>query len=235
VIGIVGPTGSGKSTIVNLVSRFYDVTEGRVTIDGHDVGDVTLKSLRGQMGLVMQESLLFTASVRENIAYGRPDASEEDIIAAAKAADAHGFISEMPEGYDTLIGERGVTLSGGQRQRVAIARALVMNPRILILDDATSSVDTRTESNIQRALGALMHERLTFIIAQRLTSVMHADMILVIENGQIVERGTHDQLVRQNGVYYGIYREQMEDQKKARAAADLENVEHLKNLRSAAP
>ncbi len=217
VIGLVGPTGGGKTSIVNLIPRFYDVTSGCVTIDGHDVRDVTLDSLRSQIGMVLQESLLFTASVRENIAYGMPDASEADIIAAAKAADAHRFITEMPEGYDTEIGERGVTLSGGQRQRIAIARALLIKPRILILDDATSSVDTRTENRIQAALAELMEGRVTFIIAQRLTSIRHADLILVVEYGEIVERGTHDELIAGSGPYREIYREQMEDQERLRA------------------
>jgi ATP-binding cassette subfamily B protein len=216
VIGLVGPTGGGKSSIINLIPRFYDVTSGRVTMDDHDVRDVTLHSLRDQIGLVLQESLLFTASIRENIAYGRPNASEDEIIAAAKAADAHRFITEMPEGYETEIGERGVTLSGGQRQRVAIARALLMQPRILILDDSTSSVDTRTENSIQLALQSLMAGRVTFIIAQRLTSVVHADQIFVIEQGAIVQRGRHEELIACEGPYREIYRVQMEDQERVR-------------------
>jgi ATP-binding cassette subfamily B multidrug efflux pump len=169
----------------------------------------------------MQESLLFTAPIHENIAYGNPDVPLEEIVEAAKAADAHRFISEMPQGYETLIGERGVTLSGGQRQRIAIARALVLKPRILILDDATSSVDTRTESNIQHALADLMRDCVTFIIAQRLTSVMHADLNLVVDQGQIVERGTHEQLVASDGIYHQMYIAQMEDQEKARAEAGI--------------
>ena len=217
VIGLVGPTGGGKSSIVNLIPRFYDASSGRVTIDGCDVRDVTLHSLRSQIGLVLQETLLFTATIRANIAYGKPDATPEEVIAAAKAADAHRFISEMPEGYDTLIGERGITLSGGQRQRVAIARALLVQPRILILDDATSSVDTRTENAIQQALETLMQDRVTFIVAQRLSAIRHANQIFVIERGEIIERGTHDELIRQGGAYYHIYHEQMEDQERARA------------------
>ncbi len=220
VIGIMGPTGSGKSSIVNLIPRFYDVTSGRVTIDGHDVRDVTLNSLRSQIGLVLQETLLFTASIRDNIAYGKPDATQEEVIAAAQAADAHRFISEMPEGYDTIIGERGVTLSGGQRQRIAIARALLVQPRILILDDATSSVDTRTENSIQAALAQIMHDRITFIVAQRLNAIRHADQILVIERGEIIERGTHDQLIAAGGAYYRVYQEQMEDQERVRAEGE---------------
>jgi len=221
VIGIVGPTGGGKTSLINLIPRFYDVTEGRVTIDGQDVRDVTLYSLRSQIGMVLQETLLFTATIRENIAFGRPDATLEEVIAAAKAADAHGFISEMPEGYDTRIGERGVTLSGGQRQRLAIARALLLDPRILILDDSTSSVDTRTENSIQEALKRLMAGRLTFIIAQRLSSIRHADTILVVDQGRIVQQGTHDALTQQDGLYREIYREQMEDQERVRAEVEL--------------
>jgi ATP-binding cassette subfamily B protein len=218
VIGLVGPTGGGKTSIANLISRFYDVTEGRVTIDGHDVRTVTMKSLRSQIGMVLQETLLFTASIRDNIRFGHPDATEEEIVAAAKAADAHRFISEMPEGYETVIGERGVTLSGGQRQRLAIARALLIDPRILILDDSTSSVDTRTENSIQAALKKLMAGRVTFIIAQRLTSIQHADQIFVVQGGEIVQRGTHPELITKAGPYQDIYREQMEDQERARQA-----------------
>ncbi|MEP7288306.1 MAG: ABC transporter ATP-binding protein [Chloroflexota bacterium] len=229
VIGLVGTTGGGKTSIVNMIPRFYDVTGGRVTIDGYDVRDVELRSLRSQIGIVLQETLLFTATVRENIAYGRPDATEDEIIAAATAADAQRFISEMPDGYDTLIGERGVTLSGGQRQRVAIARAICMRPRILILDDATSSVDTRTESNIQHALSELMHDCVTFIIAQRLTSVLHADLNLVIDHGQIAERGTHEELLKQGRLYYQMYRVQLEDQHKAQIA--LQATATTPNLR----
>jgi ATP-binding cassette, subfamily B, multidrug efflux pump len=217
VIGIVGPTGGGKTSIINLIPRFYDVTGGRIMIDGHDVRDVTLHSLRSQIGIVLQETLLFTASIRDNIRYGHPDATDEEIIAAAKAADAHRFISEMPDGYETLIGERGVTLSGGQRQRVAIARALLIDPRILILDDSTSSVDTRTESSIQEALQRIMQGRVTFIIAQRLSSVLHADQILVIEGGRIVQRGNHADLIAQPGAYQELYRVQLADQERVRA------------------
>jgi ATP-binding cassette subfamily B protein len=216
VIAVVGKTGSGKSTLVNLIPRFYDVTSGRITMDGHDIRAVTLESLRNQIGVVMQESLLFSATIRENIAFGRPNADEARIIAAAKAANAHDFILEYPDGYDTPVGERGVTLSGGQRQRVAIARALVMDPRILILDDSTSSVDTHTEHDIQAALESLMAGRITFIVAQRLTSVMHATQILVLDGGRIVERGTHDDLLEQAGVYKEIYDLQLADQERVR-------------------
>ncbi|MHB8626203.1 MAG: ABC transporter ATP-binding protein [Aggregatilineales bacterium] len=232
VIGLVGPTGSGKSSIINLIPRFYDPTSGRVTIDGHDLRDVTLASLRHQIGMVLQETLLFTATVRENVAFGNPDATMDDVITAAKAADAHRFISELPEGYETKIGERGVTLSGGQRQRIAIARALLLQPRILILDDATSSVDTRTENSIQEALNALMKGRLTFVVAQRLTSIRHADLILVIDRGRVVDRGTHDELIARAGLYQDIYRVQMEDQERLRRHAEpveqtQETAEHL--------
>jgi ATP-binding cassette subfamily B protein len=216
VVALVGPTGSGKSSLVSLIPRFYDVTSGRVTIDGVDVRDIDLNSLRAQIGMVFQQSLLFSASVSENIAYGRQDATEEEIVAAAQAANAHGFISEFPEGYDTLIGERGVTLSGGQKQRVAIARALLINPRILILDDSTSSVDTRTEHVIQEALNRLMAGRTTFIIAQRLNSVINANQILVLRDGAIVERGTHSDLLEREGDYADIYRLQLADQERVR-------------------
>jgi ATP-binding cassette, subfamily B, multidrug efflux pump len=216
VTALLGPTGSGKTTLVNLISRFYDATKGRVTIDGVDVRDVDVNSLRKHIGVVLQESLLFSATVRENIAYGRPDATEDEIIAAARAANAHDFIVGFPDGYDTLIGERGVTLSGGQRQRVAIARALLINPRILILDDSTSSVDTKTEHLIQQALKTLMKGRTTFIIAQRLNSVQNADQILVLQEGEIVERGVHDELLELDGHYAEIYRLQLADQERVR-------------------
>mgnify|MGYP002401769601 CR=1 FL=1 len=216
VVAIVGATGSGKSSLVNLIPRFYDVSAGSVTIDGYDVRDVKLTSIRDRIGVVLQTSLLFSATIRENIAYGKPNATEDEIIAAAKAANAHGFITEFPEGYDTPVGERGVTLSGGQKQRVAIARALLINPRILILDDATSSVDTKTEYSIQQALSVLMRGRTTFIIAQRLNSVKDADQILVLQDGEIIERGRHDHLITQNGYYAETYRLQLADQEKVR-------------------
>jgi ABC-type multidrug transport system fused ATPase/permease subunit len=181
-------------------------------MDGHDVRHVNLKSLRDQIGLVLQTSLLFSATLRENIAYGRPDASEEAIVAAAQAARAHDFILGFPEGYATVVGERGITLSGGQRQRIAIARALLMNPRILILDDATSSVDTRTEFLIQQALDTLMQGRTTFVIAQRLSTVKRADLILVLDGGRIVQRGQHTELVAVPGLYQEIYNLQLKDQ-----------------------
>ncbi len=212
VIALLGPTGSGKSTIVNLIPRFYDVTEGRVLVDGVDVRDVTLSSLRRHTGLVLQDPFLFRTTIAENIAYGRPGATLDEIIAAAKAAHAHGFILDFPDGYETRVGERGVTLSGGQKQRVAIARALLYDPRILILDDSTSSVDTETEYLIQQALRRLMEGRTTFVIAQRLLTLKAADLILVLDQGEIVERGTHEELLRGDGLYRQIYDLQLRDQ-----------------------
>jgi ATP-binding cassette subfamily B protein len=211
-VALLGPTGAGKSTIINLLPRFYDVTAGRILIDGHDVRDLTLGSLRDQIGTVLQESFLFSISVRENIAYGRPDASLDEVVAAAKAARAHDFIAALPHGYDTKLGERGVNLSGGQKQRVAIARALLMDPRILILDDATSSVDSETEFLIQQALQELMHGRTSFVIAQRLSTVKEADQILVLKDGRIAERGTHIELLNRGGLYAEIYDLQLRDQ-----------------------
>jgi ATP-binding cassette subfamily B protein len=196
--------------------RFYDVTAGSVTIDGVDVQNVNLRSLRAQIGMVLQDSLLFSATIAENIAYGNPDATKEEVVEAAKAANAHDFILEFPDGYETEIGERGVTLSGGQRQRVAIARALLIDPRILILDDSTSSVDTKTEFLIQEALDRLMGGRTTFVIAQRLTTVQNADQILVLDHGEIAERGTHQELLDMDGLYAEIYRLQLEDQERLR-------------------
>lgn len=211
-VAIIGATGSGKTTLVNLIPRFYDVSEGYLRIDGIDIRQMHLPSLRRQIGIVLQTSLLFSTTIRENLAYGRPDASEEEIIAAAKAAQAHDFIMELPEGYDTVVGERGVTLSGGQRQRIAIGRALLMNPRILILDDSTSSVDMQTEHLIQKALSVLMEGRTTLIIAQRLSTVKKADLILVMDQGRIVERGSHSQLLTLNGLYRQIYDLQLRNQ-----------------------
>ena len=205
IVALIGPTGSGKTSLVNLIPRFYDVTEGAVLVDGYDVRDVELTSLRRQIGIVLQTSLLFSDTIRANIAYGRPDATEEEIIAAAKAAQAHEFIEGFTKGYDTIVGERGVTLSGGQRQRVAIARALLMNPRILILDDSLSSVDTQTEKLIQAALDVLMEGRTTFVIAHRLSTVRRADLILVLDKGCIVEKGTHDELLKAGGLYKEIH------------------------------
>ncbi len=208
-IALLGATGSGKTTIINLLPRFYDPSEGRITIDGYDLRDVTLDSLRAQIGIVLQETTLFTGSIRDNIAFGKPEATLDEIIAAAKAAAAHDFIMSFPEGYDTFVGERGATLSGGQKQRIAIARALLLNPRILILDDSTSSVDLATEAQIQSALDQLMQGRTSFVIAQRISTVMNADQILVLDKGQIVARGKHDELMEESEIYAEIYNSQL--------------------------
>jgi ATP-binding cassette subfamily B protein len=212
VIALLGATGSGKSSIINLIPRFYDPTKGRITLDGHDLRHVTLNSLRDQIGIVLQETTLFATTIRENIAFGRPDAGEAEIIEAARAAQAHDFISQTPQGYDTYVGERGITLSGGQKQRIAIARALLKDPRLLILDDATASVDTETERLIQMALERLMQGRTSFVIAQRLSTVRLADLILVLERGRIAARGTHHELLRTSGLYADIYQRQLRPQ-----------------------
>ncbi len=209
VIALLGPTGSGKSSIINLLPRFYDPTSGRITIDGYDIRRVQLSSLRDQIGIVLQETTLFATTLRENIAFGRPDATEAEIIAAAQAAQAHDFIMATPHGYETYVGERGITLSGGQKQRIAIARALLKNPRILILDDATSSVDADTERQIQAALERLMAGRTSFVIAQRLNTLRLADLILVLDRGRIVARGTHAELLRTSELYVQIYQRQL--------------------------
>jgi ATP-binding cassette subfamily B multidrug efflux pump len=205
LVALIGQTGSGKTSLVNLIPRFYDVTDGAVLVDGVDVRQVDLDSLRRQIGIVLQTSLLFSETIRANIAYGCPEASDEEIFAAARAAQAHDFIIKFANGYETLVGERGVTLSGGQRQRIAIARALLMDPRILILDDSTSSVDTQTEKLIQEALDRLMEGRTTFVIAHRLATVRRADLILVMDDGRIVQRGKHNDLLAQGGLYREIY------------------------------
>jgi ATP-binding cassette, subfamily B, multidrug efflux pump len=211
-VALIGPTGSGKSTVTNLIPRFYNATEGRVLVDGHDVKDLHIRSLRRHVGIVLQDPFLFGQTIGQNIAYGRPHADFEEIVAAAKAARAHDFILSFPEGYNTRVGERGVTLSGGQKQRIAIARALLTDPRILILDDSTSSVDTETEHLIQEALHVLMEGRTTFVIAQRLVTLKSADFILVLDQGRIVERGTHDELLATPGLYREIYDLQLKDQ-----------------------
>ena len=212
LIALIGQTGSGKTSLVNLIPRFYDVAEGAVLVDGVDVRQADLVSLRSQIGFVLQTSLLFSDSIRDNIRYGRPDATEDQIIAVANAAQAHDFILKFAEGYDTLVGERGITLSGGQRQRIAIARALLMDPRILILDDSTSSVDTQTERSIQEALDTLMSGRTTFVIAHRLATVRRADLILVMANGRIVQRGKHAELLAEGGLYKQIHDLQLSQQ-----------------------
>jgi ATP-binding cassette subfamily B protein len=204
-VALIGPTGSGKTSLVNLIPRFYDVTAGAVFVDGVDVRDLDPVVLRRSIGIVLQTSLLFSDTIRENITYGRPEASIDEVVAAAKAAQAHDFIMSFPNGYETIVGERGVTLSGGQRQRVAIARALLMDPRILILDDSTSSVDTQTEQALQAALRTLMQGRTTFIIAHRLATVRRADIILVMDRGRIVQRGTHASLLEEGGLYREIH------------------------------
>lgn len=226
IVALIGPTGSGKTSFINLIPRFYDVTEGCVEVDGVDVRKMDLVALRKQIGIVLQTSLLFSDTIKANIAYGRPEATMEEVIAAAKAAQAHEFIEGFINGYDTIVGERGVTLSGGQRQRVAIARALLMNPRILILDDSTSSVDTQTEKLIQAALDALMEGRTTFVIAHRLSTVRRADMIVVMDAGRIVERGTHDELLARGGLYKEIHDLQLIDH--AKFSEEMEIVEEEK-------
>ncbi|HYN88307.1 MAG TPA: ABC transporter ATP-binding protein, partial [Ardenticatenaceae bacterium] len=208
-IALLGATGSGKSTIINLVPRFYDASEGAVRIDGVDVRDVTIESLRRQIGIVLQETTLFSGTIRDNIAFGRPDAGIDEIIAAAEAARAHDFIASFPGGYDTPVGERGTTLSGGQKQRIAIARALLLDPRILILDDSTSAVDVSTEALIQAALDRLMQGRTSFVIAQRISTVVNADLILVLDKGRIVARGTHEELLEESEIYADIYYSQL--------------------------
>ncbi len=205
MIAFVGPSGAGKSTIANLIPRFYDVTKGSIKIDGFDIRDVTMESLRSQIGLVPQETMLFSTTVMENIRYGRLDASDDEVVEAAKAANAHAFIEELPEGYATRIGERGLNLSGGQRQRMAIARAILKNPRILILDEATSALDTESEKLVQAALDHLMVGRTSFVIAHRLSTIFDADQIFVIENGHVKEHGTHKELLALGGLYSTLY------------------------------
>ncbi|HEU5315523.1 MAG TPA: ABC transporter ATP-binding protein [Chloroflexota bacterium] len=208
-VALLGATGSGKSSIINLIPRFYDATSGRVLIDGHDVKSVTIDSLRSQIGIVLQDTTLFGGTIRDNIAFGRPEATQAEVEDAARAAAAHDFITQFPQGYDTPVGERGQTLSGGQKQRIAIARTLLLDPRILILDDSTSSVDAVTEHEIQRALDRLMEGRTSFVIAQRISTARGADQILVLERGQIAERGTHAELLERSALYAEIFSSQL--------------------------
>ncbi|HHW09656.1 MAG TPA: ABC transporter ATP-binding protein [Firmicutes bacterium] len=208
VVALVGKSGTGKSTLVNLLPRFYDPTAGRVTLDGHDLRSLNIKWLRSQIGLVPQETILFGVTIGENIRYGRPEASQSEVEEAARRANAYDFIMRLPQGFETVVGERGVTLSGGQRQRIAIARAILRNPRLLILDEATSSLDAESEITVQEALSRLMKERTTFVIAHRLTTVMGADRILVIEDGRIAEEGSHEELLSKGGLYCQLYEAQ---------------------------
>jgi ATP-binding cassette subfamily B multidrug efflux pump len=224
-IAVLGGTGSGKSSLINLIPRFYDVSKGRVLIDGVDVRDVTLESLRRQIGVVTQETFLFSASLRDNIAYGKPGASDEEVRRAAKAAHIDDFIDSLPNGYDTVIGERGVGLSGGQKQRVAIARALLMDARILLLDESTSSVDVETEMQIQRAFAELLKNRTSFIIAQRLSTVRNADRIIVLDKGRIAEEGTHRTLLEKGGIYTAIYNLQFRSQEKEEFQREVASTE----------
>ena len=205
IIAILGATGSGKSSLIYLIPRFYDVVRGKITIDGHDVRDVTLKSLRSKVGIVLQDVFLFSTTIKENIAFGRLNTTMNEIVEVAKLAQAHEFILSFPKGYDTLVGERGLTLSGGQKQRIAIARTLLMDPKILILDDSTSFVDTKTERELQKALVILLKDRTTFVVTQRLSTIKNADRIIVLDNGKLKEIGTHEELLGLNGIYSQIY------------------------------
>jgi ATP-binding cassette subfamily B multidrug efflux pump len=228
-IAVLGATGSGKSSIINLIPRFYDVTGGRILVDGNDVRDVQIESLRRQIGIVLQETNLFTGTIRDNIAFGKPEASDEEVIAAAKAAAADDFITSFPDGYNTAVGERGATLSGGQKQRIAIARALLLNPRILILDDSTSSVDMATEAIIQHALDRLMKGRTSFVIAQRISTVLGADQIIVLERGRVAAIGKHADLLETSPAYAEIYQSQLMEDAVAPQAIEMEQAAVVTN------
>ena len=208
MIAVVGESGGGKTTLCQLIPRFYDVTEGSIRIDGTDIRDVTKESLRSSVGIVQQEVFIFADTIRENIRYGRPSASDEDVVLAARKAEIYEDIMQMPDGFDTYVGERGARLSGGQRQRIAIARIFLKNPAILILDEATSALDTITEEHIQKSFDSLMENRTSFVIAHRLSTVRNADRIIVIEGGRVVEEGSHEQLLARNGEYAALYRAQ---------------------------
>jgi ATP-binding cassette subfamily B protein len=208
-VALLGATGSGKSTLVHLIPRFYDVDDGRVLLDGVDVRELPLQRLRTHVGVALQDPVLFSGTIRENIRYGRPEASQEEVVSAAKAAQAHEFITSFPDGYDTPVGQRGVNLSGGQKQRIAIARALLVEPEVLILDASTSNVDVQTETEIERALERVMANATTFVIAQRISSVLTADKIIVLDRGRIAAKGTHEELMASSEIYQEIYRSQL--------------------------
>jgi ATP-binding cassette, subfamily B, bacterial MsbA len=211
MVAIVGPSGSGKSTLINLIARFYDVASGEVRVEGHDIRSVSIESLRRQIGIVLQENILFSGTLEDNIKYGRPDATREQILDAARTANADEFIAKLPDGYSTVVGERGARLSGGQRQRVAIARAILKDPRILIFDEATSALDTQSERLIQQAMDRLMRGRTTFVIAHRLSTIQRADMILVMDQGRLVESGRHEELVERGGLYSRLHALQFQE------------------------
>lgn len=210
-VALVGMSGGGKSSLVSLIPRFYDVSEGRILLDGIDLRDYQIHSLRDQIGMVLQDTILFSDSVETNILLGKPTATKEEVVAAAKAANAHDFIEQLPNGYETKVGERGVKLSGGQKQRIAIARVFLKNPPILVLDEATSALDLESEHSIQESLELLAKDRTTFIVAHRLTTITHADRIVMIEQGKVVETGTHKKLMEKQGAYYRLFQVQQLD------------------------